>query len=257
MQKINSNKVTRFKAKKELENAQFRFKREPAIGGLRPDFIVYGPKDVRVVVEVKAWDSGGGNTARAWSQVEAYKEATGTDQAFLVIGGLNRNFKNKGAVNVEGLVPALRSLFKKKGKGEKRTGFGLSTSKRTVFAAMPFSREYDDTFFVAMAHAAKEVNAVCRRVDTEEFSSDIVEKIKEMIEESIAVIVDLSESRPNVLYEAGYSHALPRPTVHICSTPLSELPFDVRNWNTIKYKKGQTTVLRDPLIRQLQAALGR
>ena len=65
------------------------------------------------------------------------------------------------------------------------------------------------------------------------------------------------QARPNVLYEAGYSHALPRPTVHICSTPLSELPFDVRNWNTIKYKKGQTTVLRDPLIRQLQAALGR
>ena len=29
-----------------------------------------------------------------------------------------------------------------------------------------------------------------------------------------AVIVDLSEAKPNVLYEAGYAHALNKPCIH-------------------------------------------
>ena len=58
---------------------------------------------------------------------------------------------------------------------------------------------------------------------------------------SSAVIADLSESKPNVLYEAGLAHALKRPSVHICSTPIADLPFDVRNWNTIFCRRGQTT----------------
>ena len=63
-----------------------------------------------------------------------------------------------------------------------------------------------------------------------EFAGDIVDEIRRLIEASIAVIIDLSEAKPNVLYEAGYVHALGKPTVHICSTPMSGLPFDVRNW---------------------------
>jgi hypothetical protein len=242
---------------KQLDGARFKYEKKPVIGGLRPDFLVFGPKDERVIVELKGWDSRGGNTARAWDQVEAYEEATGADHAFLVVKGLERNFKNKGVVNPDGLVPALCELFKKTRKRKKKYGPRSSKLRGVIFAAMPFSREYDDTFFVAMVHAAKKVNAICRRVDTEEFPGDIVEKIKKMIKESIAVIVDLSESRPNVLYETGFAHALPRPTVHICSTPLSELPFDVRNWNTIEYSRGRTTALRGPLTKRLRAALKR
>jgi nucleoside 2-deoxyribosyltransferase len=90
-------------------------------------------------------------------------------------------------------------------------------------------------------------------VDQTEFSGDIVEEIKRLISESIAVIVDLSEGKANVLYEAGFAHALRKPSVHISSTDLSELPFDVRNWSTIKYNKGQTTAIRKPLVKRLGA----
>ena len=45
--------------------------------------------------------------------------------------------------------------------------------------------------------------------------------VRTLIRESSAVICDLSEARPNVLYEAGFAHALDKPTIHICSTPLS------------------------------------
>lgn len=78
-----------------------------------------------------------------------------------------------------------------------------------------------------------------------------------MIRESLAVIVDLSESKPNVLYEAGYAHGLDKKTIHICSTPLEKLPFDVRNWQTLKYELGQTYELREKLALQLKGVLDR
>jgi len=43
-----------------------------------------------------------------------------------------------------------------------------------IFAAMPFSSDYDDTYFIAMSHAAEQVGADCKRVDLKEFSGDIV-----------------------------------------------------------------------------------
>ncbi len=100
---------------------------------------------------------------------------------------------------------------------------------RRVFAAMPFSPEYDDAYFVAMVPAAESVRAVCSRVDQEEFEGDVVERIESDIRDSDAVIADLSEAKPNVLYETGFAHALGRPTIHISSTSLNDLPFDVRN----------------------------
>ena len=123
------------------------------------------------------------------------------------------------------------------------------------FAAMPFDRAYEDAYFVAMAYAAKKNGATCIRTDNKEFTGDIVEEMKVSIRESVAVIVDLSESRPNVLYEAGYAEGVGKPTIHICSTPLEKLPFDVRNWNLIQYTKGQTYQLREPLARRLRSVL--
>lgn len=122
---------------------------------------------------------------------------------------------------------------------------------------MPFSGEYDDVFFVAMTYAANSVGAVCIRIDKEQFAGDIVSKIKNEIEDSIAVIADLSEAKPNVLYEVGYSHAKAKPTVHICSTPLDKLPFDVKTWNTISYNKGQTNALKEKLADTLKTILKR
>jgi hypothetical protein len=124
-----------------------------------------------------------------------------------------------------------------------------------VFAAMPFAEEYEDVFFVAMAYAAEQAHAVVRRTDQEPFEGDVVGRIHTLIEQSTAVIADLSEAKPNVMYEIGYAHALRRPTVAICSTPLEDLPFDVRNWNVLPYKKGKTHELRERLAKRLKASV--
>jgi hypothetical protein len=260
------------KYKDQLENmlrkAGIPYRRQPSIGGLRPDFIVVGPHGKKVILEVKMWDPRGGNTARAMRQVPLYRKATGADEVLIVMPDLKKNYKRRGVVKLDGILPALAKIFRvPEEAGETASAFSVKVAREnpktaaparhTVFAAMPFAAEYDDTYFIAMSHAAEEVGAECKRVDRKEFSGDIVAEIKRLITASAAVIVDLSEARPNVLYEAGYAHALRKPTVHICSTPLSELPFDVRNWNTILYRRGQTALLKEPLARRLRAVMGK
>ena len=99
------------------------------------------------------------------------------------------------------------------------------------------------------------VHAVCKRVDREQITGDINEEIQSLIRQSVAAIVDLSGSKPNVLYEAGYARALGKPCVHICSTSLKKLPFDVRNINTLSYTIGRIHLLKPELTDLLKAAL--
>jgi nucleoside 2-deoxyribosyltransferase len=104
-----------------------------------------------------------------------------------------------------------------------------------------------------MLPAAQIVGATCTRIDHQEFVGDIVAEIKRSIEASVAVIADLSESRPNVLYELGYADARTKPTIQVCSTDLNQLPFDVRNVSTIAYTRGQSRQLQESLAQRLAA----
>jgi nucleoside 2-deoxyribosyltransferase len=151
------------------------------------------------------------------------------------------------------LIPALQAEIE---NSKSRTSpAATSEVGKLIFAAMPFAPQYEDVFFVAMSYAAEQVGAVCDRVDRREFQGNVVNEIETMIRKSIAVIVDLSESKPNVLYEAGYAHALKKPCVHICSTPIEKLPFDVAQWKTSLYQPGQTHKLQKELTQRLKALL--
>ncbi len=252
---------------KDLHAAGIPFKQEVVLGGLQPDFLIQAPDGRKIVLEAKTWNPHGSNRRRAIEWARLYKKATGADRAFIVLEGLKRKHSrpSKGLVSEKDVVDVLSAELEKKvsdeetppvpppTKGKPRSAKRQAT--RMVFAAMPFSPEYDDVYFVAMAPAAQSVNAACKRVDREEFQGDIVVQIEELIASSQAVIADLSESRANVLYETGFAHALKLPIIHICSTPLDELPFDVRNWNTISYVKGRTHKLQGDLARRLKGVL--
>jgi len=241
---------------RSLGAAGIPFDREASLGGFHPDFIAYLPGNRTFMIDVKVWEKHLGFRNRAAHQVSRYKEIFGVDEAFVVLDNLQRSSVPEGVVTIDRLVPVLLEHCRAATPRKQRKPISR-VPQEFVFAAMPFEAVYDDTFLVAMTHAAKEVGAVCRRVDTVQFSGDVVAEIHALIRESIAVIVDLSESRPNVLYEAGYAHALDKPAVHICSTPLSELPFDVAHWNTLPYDQGRTSFLRGPLTEGLRAVLRR
>lgn len=235
-----------------LREAGLKFVTEKAIGGLAPDFIVYAPDGRQFIVETRRWDFPG-LTTEASRQAQFYQEAAKVDGAFVVIPGLKRNLPAKGVVSVDGLVPAILAEL----ETAKTHTHPAETTKveRLIFAAMPFAPQYEDVFFVAMSYAAEQVGAVCDRVDRREFQGNVVEEIHRMIRKSVAVIVDLSESKPNVLYEAGYAHALKKPCVHICSTSTEKLPFDVAQWKTTVYQPGQTHKLQKELTQRLKAIL--
>jgi len=246
----------------QLTKAGLTFERKPAIGGVKPDFVITGPGQHVVVVEAKAWDPGGGHTARALAQAAYYQSLVGAAKAFVVLPTLGRSLETKGLVSADNLIVAVKRALEKPESARgvpARVGYKRTRRRTiqtpTIFAAMPFDREYDDTYFVAMSYAADRVRAACVRVDKEEFSGNIVEEIRHLIKASAAVIVDLSEGKANVLYEAGFADALGKPTVHICCSPTNELPFDVRGWNTVQYVRGQTIALREPLARRLGAVI--
>jgi hypothetical protein len=238
-----------------LRQANFEFMREKPIGGLRPDFLVTGPRGQTVIIEAKAWPPTRENIERASHQAQQYLAATKADQALVVLAGLQHDVDHPRVVSPQGLIDALIELFSETRKKPQTHTPAPPAEERIVFAAMPFDGKYDDTYFVAMSHAARQIGAACERVDHAEFSGDIVEEIKRLIRASVAVIVDLSESKPNVLYEAGFAHALGKPVVHISSTDLAVLPFDVRNWNTLPYAVGATTALKDPLAKRLKTVM--
>jgi hypothetical protein len=227
-----------------LRGAGLKFATERAIAGLAPDFIVYAADGRQFIVETRRWDFPG-MTTEASRQAQHYQDAAKVDGAFVVIPGLKRNWPSKGVVTLDGLIPALQAEIhatKTHSKPPEST-----KPDKLIFAAMPFAPQYEDVFFVAMTYAAEQVGAICDRVDRREFQGNVVEEIHRLIRKASAVIVDLSESKPNVLYEAGFAHALKKPCVHICSTPMDKLPFDVAQWKTTEYHFGQTHKLRKDL----------
>jgi len=248
-----SEKETEDFIAERLREAGLTFATQKAIGGLAPDFIVHAPDGRQFIVEIRRWDFPG-LTSEASRQAQFYQQAGKVDGAFVVIPGLKRNLPAKGVVSADGLVPAIQAEL----RNSKTRAHPAETTKveKLIFAAMPFAPQYEDVFFIAMSHAAEQVGAVCDRVDRREFQGNVVEEIHRMIRKSVAVIVDLSEAKPNVLYEAGYAHALRKPCVHICSTPVEKLPFDVAQWKTTLYHPGQTHKLQKELAQRLKAILG-
>ncbi|MBN1265712.1 MAG: hypothetical protein JXA25_09480 [Anaerolineales bacterium] len=238
-----------------LRNENIQFARDVAIGGVQADFVVLIPDDRKILIEVKAWDPFTGYRNRAAHLSGLYQDYLGVDRAFVVIDKLERSRVEQGVVTLDKLLPALKEAISRRIPASGTTKLISKEAKGHIFAAMPFAGLYDDVFLVAMTYAAEQNGLVCLRIDQHEYSGDIVAEIQNKIRTAEAVIADLSESNPNVLYETGFAHAIEKPTVHICSTQLKDLPFNVAHWNTIPYHTGQTYRLRDKLVSRLQSVL--
>jgi hypothetical protein len=122
---------------------------------------------------------------------------------------------------------------------------------------MPFDQKYDDTFLVAIQPAVTELNYDCIRNDQEPLTGDLVKQILDDIQGSIFVIADVSESNPNVLYETGYARGLKINVLQICCTSYKKIPFDIRNNETIPYKRGRTKILYKELSKNLQKMINK
>jgi len=250
-----------------LRKAGVSVETRAALGGIPVDLLIKLPSGQRVVVEIKGWETiNRQNLVRALDQKRLLEQATRADRVFVVIAGLKQDRASEGILTEDGFFDTLtRELSFKAGKDSEPM---LSEEKifedapgkeqqKFVFAAMPYSPDFEDVYYLAMGPAARSVNAVCRRVDQESFVGDIMQEVKRLIKGSIAVIADVSGSNPNVLFEEGFAHALDRKTIQICRTPQEKLPFDVRNLRTLRYRQGQVHRLKEDLTKQLGDLLGK
>lgn len=111
--------------------------------------------------------------------------------------------------------------------------------KRSCFVAMSFTKELDSIYEMIYKPVVEECGMEAITAAKAAPSEDILSFIHKHMREASLVIADLTYNSPNVLYELGLAHSLPK-NVIITTQNVEELPFDVRVLKAIPYKNNAT-----------------
>jgi hypothetical protein len=119
-----------------------------------------------------------------------------------------------------------------------------------VFVAMPIGPEnpYDDVLD-AIKETCVRCGLTAERVDEAQVNERITDRILESIQKAEYVIVDLTESRPNVFYEAGYAQGIGKLPIYIARNE-TKLEFDLKDYPVIFF--GSYRELKDKLEARLR-----
>ena len=244
------------KIEKALQDGAFQVKKGVIVGSSSPDYYVVSPTGTSAVIEVKAWKASPSNVRFAADLASSYRSQSGADRAFVVMPGLYRDNLSTGVISPNNLKDVLPSLSEHVSRRKiKRPERLRSKPRRYLFAAMPFTEPFELLFDTALEPAALEAGVSLRRVDRQAFTGDIVAEIGRLIRSSVGMIADLTGLNDNVIYEVGVGHGCGRHVIQMCSTPLSELPFNLRNKKTLVYTPKQIKPLRRQLAREIRALL--
>jgi hypothetical protein len=122
------------------------------------------------------------------------------------------------------------------------------------FVIMPFARAFDDVYATikAAVEGAFNDNPVhCFRLDESRPAGRITERLVQEIRSATLCIGDLTESRPNIMWEVGYAMACDKPTILI-TQGTAEPPFDIRDMETLTYDRHHlNSSLGQPLRRMI------
>lgn len=122
--------------------------------------------------------------------------------------------------------------------------------KPFVFVLMPFAKEYDDVYELAIQTACSEAGAYAERVDQQIFSDSILDRMFNQIAKADLIVADMSERNPNVFYEVGYAHALGKTTI-LLTRAEADIPFDLKHYQHIVYG-GSLSGLKAELLRRVR-----
>lgn len=121
-------------------------------------------------------------------------------------------------------------------------------NRKQIFVAMWFDKERDFAYEV-YEKVIQDNNYSCSRIDKIEFNDLIIDKISQEINDSVALIADLTGNRGGVYYEAGIAKGL-----KLCNHPIKLIftcdkkyfddrdnkpHFDVRGDNIIVYSSAK------------------
>jgi len=112
-----------------------------------------------------------------------------------------------------------------------------SSSSKSAFVVMQFSKEYNELYEEVIKPVIKEFGYECKRADEIYTSTPILEDIRQSIKESSVVVAEITPDNPNVFYELGYSQAINKPIILLCDRSRgNKLPFDISGIRTIFYE---------------------
>lgn len=116
--------------------------------------------------------------------------------------------------------------------------------KPFAFVLMPFSKEFDDAYELAIKPACELAGAYAERVDKQIFTGSILERVYNQISKADIIVADMSERNANVFYEVGYAHALGKPTI-LLTRSADDIPFDLKHYTHIVYNDRLTELKRE------------
>jgi hypothetical protein len=124
--------------------------------------------------------------------------------------------------------------------------------EKTAFIAMSISKDDKELEDVldSIKEAAKQCGVDAFRIDEEESSERITDRIFEAIRVCEFVIVDVTGAKPNVFYEAGYSHGIGKIPIFLAKHG-TRVEFDIKDYPIIFYRNMRE--LKEGLKRRLVA----
>lgn len=120
---------------------------------------------------------------------------------------------------------------------------------RPAFLAYPYRPEFEP-IKSRVLDACKVKNFFCEVTGDLSAPGNIMDQVWNGIRGADVVIADITDSNPNVLFEAGLSAALGKEVIVIGEH--AALPFDIRHWRKITYSRDELERLSNELV----AALG-
>lgn len=127
------------------------------------------------------------------------------------------------------------------------------------FVIMPFAADFDDVYAVIKSTVegiTKEKRGRCFRLDESRPAGRITDRLLTELRSATICIADLTENKPNVMWEVGFAMALEKPTI-LVTQDLAALPFDIKDMQSIEYNRNRlSATLGSPLKQSLLDTLG-
>lgn len=124
----------------------------------------------------------------------------------------------------------------------------IPIEKNRCFFLMPFSHEFD-IVYGTIKKVLNDSCFVCNRADEISGSTPIIAKILTEIMKAQYIIVDITNSNPNVYYELGISHTLKEArNVLLIKRRDYETPFDISHLTYIEYDVSNLMLLGSTIL---------
>jgi hypothetical protein len=134
----------------------------------------------------------------------------------------------------------------------------VNSMSNQVFIAMWFDTSMTEIYSDAISPAIIKAGFMPLRIDEKQHNDKIDDEIISQIRRSKFVVADFTGHRGGVYFEAGFAKGLGLEVIWLCrKDQLSELHFDIRQYNCIVWSEDNLEKLKSDLQYRIESVFGR